>query len=212
MTVVFSALIPVILKKIMILFALLDPVGLVPIFLTATSGASKPARKKFTKVVVLTAFFAMLISAFLGNQLLNFFGVSMGSMKVGGGLIALMISFGMILGREKDLKQTAQENEVASHSMQIIPLAIPLLAGPAVLSFVMANSNWHSVSGWTESLIPIIAVSFFTWVVFRMSIKFQNRIRPEILSLIEKLAGFLLSMLSVEMIVSGLKLLFPQIA
>lgn len=212
MLVIATSLFPIVLKKIMILLALLDPIGLVPIFLTATQGSTKPERKKFTKMVVLTAFFAMVISAFVGNKLLDFFGVSMGSMKVGGGLIALMISFGMILGREKELKQTQQENLVASNTMQIVPLAIPLLAGPAVLSFVMANSNWHTAPGWFESLIPIVVVSFITWATFRMSIKFQNRIRPEILSLIEKLAGFLLSMLSVEMIVSGLKLLFPHMA
>jgi multiple antibiotic resistance protein len=205
------ALFPLILKKIVILFTLLDPIGLVPLFLTATAGSDKPTRKRFTRTVVITALSAMLISAVLGNQLLSFFGVSMGSMKVGGGLIALMIAFGMILGHEKAMKQTEQETQVAKASMQIVPLAIPLLAGPAVLSFVMANSTWGNWRGWVESIVPIIVVCFMTWIVFRISIKFQNRIRPEILSLIERLAGFLLSMLAVEMIVSGLKLLFPSL-
>lgn len=200
-----------ILKKIVILFALVDPIGLLPLYLAATAGATIANKQRFTNSVILTIFIAMLTCAVIGHELLSFFGVSMGSMQVGGGLIALMISFGMILGHQKEMKQTPEETKAAT-TMHIVPIAIPLLAGPAVLSFIMANSRWDSVDNSIASFLPIVVVCIMTWLVFFIGSKIQAYLRPEILSLIERLAGFLLCMLSIEMIVAGIKLLFPQLS
>jgi multiple antibiotic resistance protein len=198
----------ILLKKIVILFTLIDPIGLLPLFIAACSSATKEAKNKFAMSLCITVFVALTISAVAGSQLLLFFGVSIGSMQVGGGIIAFIFSMGMVMGQEKEMKQTNDEKIAASNKMQLVPLGIPLMAGPAALSFVMSNTQIGSISSLTETALAISIVSFLAWVVLFLGMKIQSIIRPEILTLIEKLFGFLLAMLSVEMIVAGIKALF----
>lgn len=197
-----------IIKKIVILFTLVDPIGALPLFLAACAQADIAKRTKFAFQLSMTIFIALLISAIAGSQLLKFFGVSLGSMQVGGGLIALLFSIGMIQGQEKDMKQTDGEKKAATDKMQLVPLAIPLMAGPAALSFVMSNSNMNSFSSIFEIIFSITLVAGLSFLVLQIGNKIQNHIRPEFLTLIEKLFGFLLTMLAVEMIVAGVKSLF----
>lgn len=196
-----------ILKKIVILFTLIDPIGAVPLFLAATINAATEDRKKFLNQLVKVIFISLSISAVAGSQLLTFFGVSLGSMQVGGGLIAFIFSIGMVMGHDKEIKQTENEKSALS-KMQIVPLGIPLMAGPAALSFVMANTSMGSVSSVIEAFTGIFCVVLLTWVVLKMGDYLQPKLTPEILTLIEKLFGFLLAMLSVEMIAAGIRLLF----
>jgi len=93
--------------------------------------------------------------------------------------------------------------------VSIVPLAVPLLAGPAAFSYVMGNSQWHDYTDLIHIVFPILLIGFACWVTFYMASQSVKRIRQSTLDLIERVGGFILAAMAVEMMATGLRGLFP---
>jgi multiple antibiotic resistance protein len=134
-------------------------------------------------------------------------------MQVGGGVIVLLLAIAMVLGQEttfKGVPVSAKAGEVREAS--IIPLAIPLLAGPAAFSYVMANSEWRSATDLIHIVLPILFVGAACWLIFRSAALAGKAARKSTLNLVERIGGFILATMAVEMIAAGLRSLFPLLA
>lgn len=199
-------------KKTLTLIALINPVAMLPIFLSAVSEMPPEKSRRFAGTIAMTVFFALLIGGAFGMKLLSVFGVSLGAMRVGGGLIALILAIAMVIGKEMAVKGSSGMAERAGERPGIVPLAIPLLAGPAAISFMIGSSPWSSPAelAWL-AIAPGIAAAL-VWATFWVGLRAGRQISPDTMSLVERLAGFLLASLAVEMIASGLKSLFPGLA
>ena len=198
------------LKKSITLFALVGPVSMVPIFLGATSGLDQARKTRFARTIGLSVTVALLVATFLGMPLLGFLGVSLGAMQVGGGIIVLLLAIAMVLGQEtsfKGLPSAATANRVAEAS--IVPLAVPLLAGPAAFSYVMGNSEWHHYTDLIHVVVPILLVGIACWITFHTASLSAKEIRQSTLDIVERVGGFILAAMAVEMIATGLRGLFP---
>jgi multiple antibiotic resistance protein len=201
------------LKKVITLFALVEPVAMIPIFVATVAGLDNAGKVRFAQTISISVTVALLVAAFLGMPLLGLLGVSLGAMQVGGGIIVLLLAIAMVLGKEtsfKGMPHTMDNPKVAEAA--IIPLAVPLLAGPAAFSYVMANSAWHNYTDLIHVVLPILIVGFSCWVTFRMACRAEREIRKSTLDLVERVGGFILAVIAVEMMATGLRGLFPALS
>lgn len=203
------------LKKTIALFALVGPIGVIPIYLAAVEEHGLRGKLAFARTIGLSVTVALLIAAFLGMPMLGLLGVSLGAMQVGGGIIVLLLAIAMVLGQETTFKgvpaaAAARPGEMREAS--IVPLAVPLLAGPAAFSYVMAGSQWRSYADLIHVVAPILIVGGSCWFIFRSAALAGKGMRKPTLNLVERVGGFILASMAVEMIATGLRGLFPALA
>jgi multiple antibiotic resistance protein len=89
---------------------------------------------------------------------------------------------------------------------------VPLLAGPAAFSYVMGNSEWHGYVDLIHIVVPILMVGAACWITFHMAGHAEKEIRQSTLDIVERVGGFILSAMAIEMIAGGLRGLFPMLA
>lgn len=200
------------LKKSITLFALVGPVAMVPIFLAASRELDQVGKLRFARTIGLSVTIALLVASFLGMPLLGLLGVSLGAMQVGGGIIVLLLAIAMVLGQETSFKglPSAADGEAVSEA-SIVPLAVPLLAGPAAFSYVMGNSEWHESADLIHVVAPIIIVGLACWITFDTACRSAKAIRQATLDIVERVGGFILATMAVEMMATGLRSLFPAL-
>jgi multiple antibiotic resistance protein len=198
------------LKKSIALFALVGPFSMIPAFLAAVERLDPTEKIRFAWTIGSSVIIALLVAAFLGMPLLGLLGVSLGAMQVGGGVIVLLLAIAMVLGKETSFKGThVASGDSAINSPSIVPLAVPLLAGPAAFSYVMGNSVWHTAADLIHVVLPILIVGFSCWLIFRIASQAHRQIRQTTLDVVERVGGFVLSAMAVEMMAAGLRALFP---
>lgn len=201
------------LKKSIALFALVGPVTMIPIFLAATEGLDIQAKTRFARTIGISATEALLAATFLGMPVLGLLGVSLGAMQVGGGIIVMLLAIAMVLGQETSFKGlSTAANGSAARQTSIVPLAVPLLAGPAAFSYVMGNSEWQNYTDLIHVVVPILIVGMGCWMTFRVASHTETQIRKSTLDVVERISGFILAAIAIEMVAAGLRSLFPLLA
>ena len=200
------------IKKTITLFVLVGPVTMIPIFLAASEGLDLRSKSRFAITIGFSVTVALLVATFLGMPILGLLGVSLGAMQFGGGVIVLLLAIAMVLGKETTFKgspSTTSENRVREAA--IVPLAIPLLAGPAAFSYVMGNSTWHTYTDLIHVILPILTVGIACWITFHVACQAEKKIRQSTLDVVERVGGFILAAMAVEMMAAGLRGLFPML-
>ena len=198
------------LKKTITLFALVGPISMIPIFLAAAQRLDVAGKARFARTVAMSVTVALLVATFLGMPLLGFLGVSLGAMQVGGAIIVLLLAIAMVLGKETSFKGMSPVSaEPAVGDASIVPLAVPLLAGPAAFSYVMGSSTWDSTWDLVHVVLPILIVGVSCWITFRIACRAEKEIRKSTLDMVERIGGFILAAIAVEMMATGLRGLFP---
>jgi len=204
-------MIATLLKQTVTLLALVEPFGLIPLFLQATDGLAAPAQYRYARLLGLTVTIALIGAGLFGTEILDLLGLTLGGMRVGGGIIVLILAIAMVLGQEKVVKQTEAETRAATdrHGFGIVPLGIPLLAGPAALSYMMSHGALLQGTDLLLVIIPGAVVGGITWATFHFAGRTQHWLTPAKLNVIERLTGFLLAGIAIDMMALGLKQLFP---
>jgi multiple antibiotic resistance protein len=201
------------IKKTITLFVLMGPVSMIPVFLAATDGFDLHSKGRFARTIGLSVTVALLVATFLGMPILGLLGVSLGAMQVGGGVIVLLLAIAMVLGKESTFKGSPSiANETGIREAAIVPLAVPLLAGPAAFSYVMGNSAWHTSADLIHVVAPILIVGIACWLTFYMACQAEKKIRQSTLDVVQRVGGFILAAIAVEMMATGLRGLFPMLA
>ena len=201
------------LKKTITLFVLMGPVSMIPVFLAATEGFDLGSKGRFARTIGLSVTVALLVATFLGMPILGLLGVSLGAMQIGGGVIVLLLAIAMVLGKESTFKGSPTiANEDGVREAAIVPLAVPLLAGPAAFSYVMGNSAWHTSADLIHVVLPILLVGVGCWITFYMASQAEKKIRQSTLDVVQRVGGFILAAIAVEMMATGLRGLFPMLA
>ena len=200
------------IKKTITLFVLVGPLSMIPIFLAATEGLDLHSKGRFARTIGFSVTIALLVATFLGMPILGLLGVSLGAMQVGGGIIVLLLAIAMVLGKESTFKGSPSDtNEYGAREAAIVPLAVPLLAGPAAFSYVMGNSAWHTSADLIHVVVPILAVGIACWITFYMACQAEKKIRQSTLDVVQRIGGFILAAIAIEMMAAGLRGLFPML-
>ncbi len=182
------------------LFLLMDPVGNVPIFVSVLKNVDPKRQKTIIFRELVIALFVIVIFYFLGDLLLALLNIQRSTLLLAGGLILFLIALKMVFPRPQD---TSIES-VSDKEPFIVPLAIPLVAGPAVLAAVMLYSHEDSNS-WI-----ILGAIFIAWIaslfILLGSTFLKNLLGERGLTACERLMGLLLVLISVQMLSEGVSL------
>lgn len=202
-------------KTTIALMAIVNPFGGIPIFISTTRDWSAAERARVARTVAITVFIVLILSLFLGDRLLMFFGISTSSFLVGGGILILLMALSMLQAKESPIRQTPEEAEEASErqAIGVVPLGIPLLAGPGAISSIIiaAHRAQGSFLGHVKLVLPILIISLLVWGVFLLAVRIANRLGTTGLNIVTRLMGLILAAMSVEFIARGLGELFPKL-
>ena len=203
-----------ILKSFISLLALINPVGAIPFFMSLTALQSDVERRRTIRIAAISVFCVIAVTTLLGQQIISFFGISVGSLEVGGGIIMLLMAINMLNAQIGNTRSTPEERHEAElkDNIAVVPLAIPLLTGPGSISTVIiyaANSrHWYERAG----LVAIGAVlALLCFVAMRLAEPIANWIGRTGINIATRLMGLMLSALAVEFIVNGLRALLPAL-
>jgi len=196
------------------LFAIVNPIGSVPIFISATSQWNDRDRKRISNLVALTVFCVLSVAALMGDKILNFFGITISSFQVAGGILIMLIAMHMLNGKQKRTRSQGGDgsNIVDKQLIAVVPLSIPLLAGPgAISSVIIAAEANHSFIAHLSLLIPISIVVAIAWLVLRVASLIAHLLGVIGISIFTRLMGLILAAMAVEFIAKGLTGLFPHL-
>lgn len=201
------------------IITIFSPLSALPIFVSLTSNATAIQKKQTAKTAAFSAGIAGLVSIWIGQYILLFFGISIYSFKVAGGILLLLMAISMLNAKLPNAKNTKEELEEAKEKsinvseIAVVPLAIPLIAGPGAISTIIIFSQQGN--GFLHLLIMsliIIAISFYIFAVLRMSNFISNKLGITGVNIISRVMGLILASISIEFITAGLKNIFPFLA
>lgn len=189
-----------------VIFAIIDPFGYVPIFLSLTSKDSEATRAKMVRKACFTAFLVLTLSTFLGQQVLRFFGISIPALQISGGLILLIIGFEMmnILPGVHKLSQKEESEAEKKEDISIVPLAIPMLSGPAsIATVIVLSSQAQSLSDYPVIVSSILITLLITYFVLRSSTRLIRFIGVTGLNVMTRIMGLLLCAIAIQTVIDG---------
>jgi len=194
------------------LFAIVNPIGSVPIFISATDGWEQKQKMRTANVVAVTVFLVLGASALFGEGILDFFSISIPSFQVGGGILILLIAINMLHAKQSHSKQTPEEAKTMDERdvIAIVPLSIPLLAGPgAISSMIIASQDSTTLGGQLSLLLPISVVAMLIWLTLQLSGYIAGKLGTIGINIVTRLMGLILAAMAVEFIAHGMSGLFP---
>lgn len=205
------------LKPLIALLAIVNPIGVVPFFIHFTQAFSRAQRRHTIRVTSLTVFVVIAVSAVAGLRVIEFFGISLASFQVGGGTLLLISSLAMLNAQPAETRpgdvSDGQAKADAGASIAVVPLAIPLLTGPATIStmVIYAEKTRHL---WELAVLVGygVVIALATFVAFSASGRIARVLGTTGINVMTRLMGLILAAMAVEIMADGLVKLFPVLA
>lgn len=188
------------------LFALVNPIGNVPIFSSITNGLTTAERNAVNIKTSFAIAVVLLVSLFLGQLILNFFGISLNSFRIAGGILVIMISLSMVQGKISEESQNKEEkNHLANiQNFAIVPLAIPIMAGPGSISSVIVfGAKYNNLIDLIGLSIAIILFGVCCFFLFKSSSTLLKLLGKTGSNVVTRIMGLLLMALGVEIVTTG---------
>lgn len=199
-----------------ILFVVVDPVGLAPIFAALTHGDTPAERRKTALKGTVIAGIIMLVFALFGDGLLRALGVGMPAFQMAGGALLFLLAVEMVFARHSGLRSTTdREQKEAKHrkDISVFPLAIPLIAGPGALTTILLMVGRHD-GDWRIMTI-VLAVALLVLLVTLIALLFTTRIMKLLgetgANVVTRVLGIVLAALAVQFILDGVQAGFDLI-
>ena len=199
------------LRFVVTLTAVLDPFLAVPIFLSVTALSDKAARHRLADAVTVTVFAVLAGAAIFGEALLKFLGASLPAFQVGGGLVLLLMALAMLNAQAGGMRQSSAEAaELESGALTgVVPLAVPLLAGPGAISTTIIAAQAGGVAHIGALIVCIALVCLVLWWILRVADAVGPRMGTTGLNIATRLLGLILAAIAIETMADGMKVLFP---
>lgn len=189
-------------------FTIINPFGTMPIFMTMTTTLSKHQRKQTAKKATIVAFFTILAFAFSGQILFNFFGISVNSFRIVGGVIFFMMGWDMLQARLGSFKHTEDEEKINAYvdDISITPLAIPMICGPgAITNAIVLMEDSQDVTKKAVLIGVIALVLFITYLILIGASKITDKLGETGNKVMMRLMGLIVMVIAVEFFFTGLK-------
>lgn len=189
-------------------FTLINPLSSMPVFMTMTSNLSKKNRKNTAKKATLIAFFTLMIFAFSGQIMFDFFGISVNSFRIVGGVIFFAMGWDMLQARLVNMKHSDDEEKIDAYveDISVTPLAIPMICGPgAITNAIVLMEDANSIPK-KIVLVGIIAfVLLLTYLIYIGGSKIIGFLGETGNKVMMRLMGLIVMVIAVEFFFSGLK-------
>ncbi len=196
------------------MIAILNPLSVVPLFLSFTDNQIMMRPKIAIQTGVAVAVI-LGVSVFIGQDMLNFFSITTDGFRVAGGILLFIMGLNMLHAQRGRTRHTKEEDEEAikSESIAVVPLAMPLLAGPGSISTAILFSAKYE--GWLDKLLLVSVcclVGCVVWFCFTLAPQISRRIGATGMNIFTRVMGLVLAAIAVEFIVGGLRNLLPGLA
>ncbi|TNF65314.1 MAG: NAAT family transporter [Gammaproteobacteria bacterium] len=195
------------------MIVIMNPIGNAAIYIGLISDRDKKEQALTAKICAIAVFIILLVSFWAGWPVLKFFGIGVGSLKVAGGLIVLRIALSMLKGSSHTHDHDTEEGQqkcVKKASVAVVPMAIPIIAGPGAISVMIANAHQFQglESGVIISLLSLL-LAVIIWFVLVIAPWLGRLLGEQGMQIISRVMGLILAAISIEMLQSGILLLFP---
>lgn len=204
------------IKPLVTLLAVVNPLAIVPFFIHYTQGFTPEQRRRTVTTASFTAFMVIAVSALVGLQLLDFFGISLASFQVGGGMLLLTSAINMLNAQPAEAKPQARELEEGAEkaamgaSIAVVPLTIPLLTGPATMSTVVIYAERAHTFWQLMVLVGYgVVIGAATFICFALAEPIARVLGRTGIRVMTRIMGLMLAALAVEVMAVGLLKLFP---
>ena len=205
------------LKFFIGLIAILNPIGVIPIFINLTQQQTTGERNVTARTTGISVAVVLVVALLAGELILNVFGISIASFRVGGGILILLMAISMMNATMSPARQTPEEarDAIMKEQVAVVPLAIPLIAGPGAISTVIVYANRAAEDALLHKSvlgIGVVLVAILIWFVFRMAEPLSRRLGRTGINVVTRIMGLIMAAIGVEFMANGLKGLFPVLA
>ena len=201
-------------KPLIALLAIVNPIGVIPFFIAFTQSFGREQRRRTILVASFSVFMVIAVSAIAGLKIIEFFGISLASFQVGGGTLLLISALQMLNAQPaeatpSDVDEGNQKAD-AGASIAVVPLAIPLLTGPATISTIViyAEKTRHL---WEHAVLVGygVVIGLVTYGAFSAAGRIAKLLGRTGINVMTRLMGLILAAMAVELLADGLIKLFP---
>tara|TARA_R110000744_G_scaffold226469_1_gene344809 strand:- start:364 stop:1038 length:675 start_codon:yes stop_codon:yes gene_type:complete len=199
------------------MLAMVNPIGLIPIWYEMTGDATPKVRRKIALMVTGTSFVTLLLFLILGKYILVFFNIDIEVFKIAGGFLLMFTALSMINGSATKLEELKEEADTnfglakLRFEKVMVPLVIPMLAGPGSITTVLLYSFQASGSTTYVGLSGVLLLSYFLlFIVFSFSYKVENKVDDIVFVGFTRLFGLIVAAIAVQFMVEGLGEVFPN--
>jgi MarC family membrane protein len=200
LTTLFSIDLKFIISSLILLFFITDPLGNIPFFISELKKVTPERRRQVIYRECAIATLILLFFMFTGKSFLAMMKLSDHSLQIAGGVILFLIAIQMIFPSHKALMGADHHPEEPF----IVPLAIPLIAGPSAMATVLLLSSQHPEQRF-ELIIAILLSMLITMSVFLSSSRLQKYLGIKVITAMERLMGLILTTLAIEMLLQGIR-------
>lgn len=189
------------------LFSVMNPIGVVPIFVGLTQDDTQKERNRISLWTAINVFIILLISFLIGQYVLTFFGISIESLKIAGGIIILTAGFSLLAGNQNKRRGVSKKVENEAHKrndIALTPLAIPMLAGPGAMSLLIAFfQEHHQTEEIILSVLALVAVSIVIYIILRSAHYLSKFLGSSGIVAITRIIGFMVIAIGIQYIVGA---------
>ena len=184
-----------------------DPIGVVPIFLAITSGDSQEKMRRTARRACVVACGLLLFFAVFGGLIFKVFGISLGAFRVAGGILLLITSLDMLRARPSETRTTEREQAEGEkkEDVALVPLAMPMLAGPGAIAtaMVLMARGGDSLVSAVPVLVAIVLTFLVSYFVLRAAGFVQRVLKQSGVAILERVMGLILAAIAVQFIADG---------
>lgn len=195
------------LTALIAVFFIVDPFAATPAFLAMTAGYDRPHRKQMARRAAVTSVVILSVFATVGKYLFRLFGISLPAFKLAGGLLLLLVALDMLQARRSRTRETPEEQTDActTEDVGIIPMGIPMLAGPGSISTVMVLvGQAPSWTGVVPVLVGIAVTSAICYFVLAAADRVESLLGEIGIRILTRLMGLVLTAIAFQFFVSAL--------
>jgi len=195
------------------LFGILTPTAAIPAYMSLTNGQNSFEKARVTRTTVLTVFTVLVAAAVGGDAILQLLGGSLDALRVGGGIGLLLMGLSKLSGTsDPRVKADAGRGRQRS-TVGMVPLGIPLLAGPGAISTVIIHAQRDGgMRDLGASVASIMLVCGLLWLTLAMAPAISRRLGVNGLRVVDRLVGLLLATIAIELMATGMRALLPGLA
>lgn len=187
-------------------FSVMNPLGVMPVFMTMTSELDEKHRRKTAERAVLVAFITLMIFALSGQLLFKFFGISVDSFRIVGGIIFFMMGYEMLQARLSRVEIDEESVRTYVKDVSITPLAIPMICGPgAITNAIVLMQDAHSIQLKIVLIVMILLVILITLIGLIWAGKFTKMLGDTGNKIMMRLMGLITMVIAVEFFFAGLR-------
>ena len=190
------------------LFSVLNPIGTVPIFVGLTQSDSKKERSRISLWTAINVFIILIVSFFIGQYVLTFFGISIEALRIAGGIIIVSSGFSLLSGKftkKRGINKKAETEAQKRNDVALTPLAIPMLAGPGSISLLIAfYQEHHTTNEIIISCLAICAIAIAIFAILRSAHYLSKILGASGIVAISRIVGFIVIAIWIQYIVSAL--------